>query len=242
MLVARRRRGAPDATGSTPSSSSTPTREPEHGEPRPDPPRHARGAGPADLARGALLAGPPRAADRARRRRPARGAPDRAAGHAGRRAACSTRGRAGTARVATLLVRLERLARGEAPEPTGRALDPAHPPPPPHGRRAKRGPKQPLSSSALALEQRLRDAGVEPPIDSELDAGDLAALRDAGTRGARVEGAPLPRGCARGHPRAPRRARPAQRWRGHARAATRRARAPRASSRRRCSSTSTRRR
>ncbi len=39
---------------------------------------------------------------------------------------------------------------------------------------------KPLSSSALALEQRLRDAGSEPPIDSELDAADLAALRDAG--------------------------------------------------------------
>ena len=38
----------------------------------------------------------------------------------------------------------------------------------------------PLSSSALALEQRLRDAGSEPPLDSELDAGDLAALREAG--------------------------------------------------------------
>ena len=37
-----------------------------------------------------------------------------------------------------------------------------------------------LSASAQALERRLRDAGVEPPIDSELDAGDLAALRDAG--------------------------------------------------------------
>jgi selenocysteine-specific elongation factor len=39
---------------------------------------------------------------------------------------------------------------------------------------------KPLSASALALEQRLRDAGVEPPLDSELDTGDLAALRDAG--------------------------------------------------------------
>jgi selenocysteine-specific elongation factor len=40
-------------------------------------------------------------------------------------------------------------------------------------------PQKPLSSSALALEQQLRDAGVEPPIDSEVDAGDLAALREA---------------------------------------------------------------
>jgi selenocysteine-specific elongation factor len=37
-----------------------------------------------------------------------------------------------------------------------------------------------LSSAALELEDRLREAGVEPPLDSELDAHDLAALRDAG--------------------------------------------------------------
>jgi selenocysteine-specific elongation factor len=30
------------------------------------------------------------------------------------------------------------------------------------------------------LEDRLREAGVEPPLDSELDSGDLAALREAG--------------------------------------------------------------
>ncbi len=76
-----------------------------------------------------------------------------------------------------VLVRLERLARGEALEPTG---------PPPRtpseagvGGVQIKGP-EPLSPSAAALEQRLRDAGVEPPIDSDLDAGDLAALRDAG--------------------------------------------------------------
>ncbi len=92
-----------------------------------------------------------------------------------------------------VLARLERLARGEVPEPTGRA-SPASSHGPlgirPRKRRAgdessgwtpaKPAPTQPLSSSALVLEQRLRDAGVEPPIDSELDAGDLAALRDAG--------------------------------------------------------------
>ena len=44
---------------------------------------------------------------------------------------------------------------------------------------AKPAPK-PLSSSALALEARLREAGVEPPIDSEVDVADLAALREAG--------------------------------------------------------------
>ncbi len=41
-------------------------------------------------------------------------------------------------------------------------------------------PQEPLSSSARALEERLREAGVEPPLDTEVDAGDLAALRDAG--------------------------------------------------------------
>jgi selenocysteine-specific elongation factor len=37
-----------------------------------------------------------------------------------------------------------------------------------------------LSAAALATEQRLREAWLEPPLDSELDAGDLAALRAAG--------------------------------------------------------------
>jgi selenocysteine-specific elongation factor len=74
-----------------------------------------------------------------------------------------------------VLARLERLARGEPdPEPTGRAR--AVPRTPSEARPQER----PLSSSALALEQRLRNAGVEPPLDSELDARDLAALRDAG--------------------------------------------------------------
>jgi selenocysteine-specific elongation factor len=77
-----------------------------------------------------------------------------------------------------VLVGLERLARGEVPTPvrTGshgptdaersEAQKPAAPPPVP--------------ASAMALERRLRDAGAEPPLDSELDASDLAALRDAG--------------------------------------------------------------
>src|SRR5450755_2041033 len=37
-----------------------------------------------------------------------------------------------------------------------------------------------LSESALELERRLREAGAEPPGDSELDGKDLAALRAAG--------------------------------------------------------------
>ena len=74
-----------------------------------------------------------------------------------------------------LLARLERLARGEKvpAEPTGRAR-------PAPGTPSEARPQEPLSASASALEERLREAGVEPPLDSELDAGDLAALRDAG--------------------------------------------------------------
>jgi selenocysteine-specific elongation factor len=79
-----------------------------------------------------------------------------------------------------VLVRLERLARGEAPEPSGRETG-SHPPTPTAPRTPSEArPQKPLSSSAIALEQRLRQAGVEPPIDSELDADDLAALREAG--------------------------------------------------------------
>ena len=99
-----------------------------------------------------------------------------------------------------VLVRLERLARGEAPEPPGPG--PAASSPAPLGirpRKRRAGDEssgwapsearvggeggvqiQPLPASAIALEQRLRDAGAEPPLDSELDAGDLAALRDRG--------------------------------------------------------------
>lgn len=72
-----------------------------------------------------------------------------------------------------LTVTLERLARGASPEPT---LEPgpdrAPEPPAPES--------EPLSSAALALEQRLLEAGAQPPGDSELNAEDLAALRDAG--------------------------------------------------------------
>jgi selenocysteine-specific elongation factor len=73
-----------------------------------------------------------------------------------------------------VLVRLERLARGEElPPPSGRASPAPRTP-------AKPAPQQPLTNSAIALEQRLREAGAEPPIDSELDAADLTALRNAG--------------------------------------------------------------
>jgi selenocysteine-specific elongation factor len=77
-----------------------------------------------------------------------------------------------------VLARLERVARGEeVAEVTGRGRvapgTPAKPAPEPR-------PEQPLPPSAQALEERLREAGVEPPLDSELDAADLAALREAG--------------------------------------------------------------
>jgi selenocysteine-specific elongation factor len=97
-----------------------------------------------------------------------------------------------------LLVRLQQLAQGEPvdDEPSSpasapgadavRAAGPAvHPAP-----GADPAPAEPvptpapapalLSSSARELEDRLRAAGFEPPLDSELDPEDLAALRAAG--------------------------------------------------------------
>ena len=70
-----------------------------------------------------------------------------------------------------LLERLARLARGETPE-TPEAT-PTHPP-------APTAEPTPLSPDALALERRLREAGFEPPLDSELDPDELRALREAG--------------------------------------------------------------
>jgi len=72
-----------------------------------------------------------------------------------------------------LTARLERLSRGESPEPSGRASPAPRTP-------SEARPQEPLSASARALEERLREAGAEPPLDSELDADDLAALREAG--------------------------------------------------------------
>jgi selenocysteine-specific elongation factor len=82
-----------------------------------------------------------------------------------------------------LLGRLERLARGEPPDPhpdtavqaptaasASSAADSA----------PAAAPEPELSDRELALERRLREAGFEPPLDSELDADDLAALRRAG--------------------------------------------------------------
>ncbi|MEA2395154.1 MAG: selenocysteine-specific elongation factor [Solirubrobacteraceae bacterium] len=71
------------------------------------------------------------------------------------------------------LARLDRLRRGEpepaAPERAAPASVAAPPPAP-----------APLRPSALALEERLRAAGHEPPAEDELDRDDLRALRAAG--------------------------------------------------------------
>ncbi len=70
-----------------------------------------------------------------------------------------------------LIERLGKLARGETPAtPTAAPASPTTPAQEP----------RPLSPGALALERRLRDAGFEPPLDSELEAADLGALRAAG--------------------------------------------------------------
>ncbi|HWK17458.1 MAG TPA: selenocysteine-specific translation elongation factor [Solirubrobacteraceae bacterium] len=78
----------------------------------------------------------------------------------------------------------DRLARLERGEPDKTAGDRAEPEPArsPDARPATRAqPSAPrLTADALALEQRLRAAGVEPPRDSELDPAALAALRAAG--------------------------------------------------------------
>jgi selenocysteine-specific elongation factor len=75
-------------------------------------------------------------------------------------------------RRADAVARLERLRRGE-PEP-------APEPPPSSPPREAEAPPAPLPDSALALEERLRAAGHEPPNAADLDPGDLAALREAG--------------------------------------------------------------
>jgi selenocysteine-specific elongation factor len=73
-------------------------------------------------------------------------------------------------RRADVLARLERLRRGE-PEPEPEPQPAPEPPP---------AAPAALSDSALALEERLRAAGHEPPNAADLDADDLAALRAAG--------------------------------------------------------------
>jgi selenocysteine-specific elongation factor len=75
-------------------------------------------------------------------------------------------------RRADVVARLERLRRGE-PEPA--------PEPKPEAPQAPPEPEaEPLPASALALEERLRAAGHEPPNAAGLDRADLDALRAAG--------------------------------------------------------------
>jgi selenocysteine-specific elongation factor len=69
------------------------------------------------------------------------------------------------------VARLARLRRGE-PDPAPARRSVARP-------AASQAPVE-LSPSALALEQRLREAGHEPPAERELDPDDLHALRAAG--------------------------------------------------------------
>jgi selenocysteine-specific elongation factor len=72
-----------------------------------------------------------------------------------------------------LLAQLERLSRGDS----GHVSVPQEQKRRPSGDRPT--PVE-LSPGAIAVEQRLREAGFEPPLDAELDPGDLAALRAAG--------------------------------------------------------------
>ncbi len=78
------------------------------------------------------------------------------------------------------LARLERLARGEQVDDEGDETSTGARGQPDEAGSRQRRPFGRLPSSALALDRRLEQAGVEPPLDSELDAGDLAALREAG--------------------------------------------------------------
>jgi selenocysteine-specific elongation factor len=72
-----------------------------------------------------------------------------------------------------LLARLDRLRRGDSTELSA-SQDQK-----PRSSGDKPEPAE-LSASAIALERRLKEAGLEPPLDAELDPGDLAALRAAG--------------------------------------------------------------
>jgi selenocysteine-specific elongation factor len=79
------------------------------------------------------------------------------------------------------LVRLERLARGDEVAPRGeRVRRTAAREFGASARQRVHEAPEPLSESALALERRLKAAGLEPPLDSELDPRDLGALREAG--------------------------------------------------------------
>jgi selenocysteine-specific elongation factor len=80
-----------------------------------------------------------------------------------------------------VLARLERLAGGEPAEPDPGDADSTSAGGQPGVRGSRQhAPHARLPPSALALEQRLQEAGLEPPLDSELDPDDLDALRESG--------------------------------------------------------------
>ncbi len=122
------------------------------------------------------------------------------------------------------LTQLERLARGEQAGPRERRTSTGAGGRPDEAGSRQRRPSGRLPTSALALEQRLKEAGLEPPLDSELDASDLAALREAG-RAVRVSKSLHYHPDVLAEIRRPRdRPGRAQRRRDHARGAPRRAR------------------
>ncbi|HEY8583815.1 MAG TPA: SelB C-terminal domain-containing protein, partial [Capillimicrobium sp.] len=71
------------------------------------------------------------------------------------------------------------LGGGTIVEPRARRAAPPAPAPPAPERDEPAAP-QPLSPAAVALEQRLREAGHEPPPEADLDPGALRELRAAG--------------------------------------------------------------
>jgi selenocysteine-specific elongation factor len=79
-----------------------------------------------------------------------------------------------------LLTRLERLARGEEVPADSEERSKSAGARPSGQDSGKPVLPDRLPPSATALEGRLKDAGFEPPLESELDAEDLAALRAAG--------------------------------------------------------------
>jgi selenocysteine-specific elongation factor len=80
-----------------------------------------------------------------------------------------------------LLKRLERLSRGEEAEDEAERPRAGAEGQPGAGTLVSAAPPESLSPSALVAERRLKAAGLEPPLDSEFDPADLAALRAAGS-------------------------------------------------------------
>jgi selenocysteine-specific elongation factor len=79
-----------------------------------------------------------------------------------------------------VLVRLGRLSRGEDPDDPTAARDTGGGRQPGGAGSRQHSPPDRLPTSALELERRLKEARFEPPLDSELNAEDLALLRQAG--------------------------------------------------------------